>query len=82
MRWFNRLFAGYSVPMDGKRQVCKDAEVLPVLVGLLRDKDVEVQANAAGVIMNTVIITTGTNAHRLPQPSTQKLQTLNQDQFK
>lgn len=49
--------------MDGKRQVCEDAEVLPVLVGLLRDKDVEVQANAAGVIMNTVIITTGTNAH-------------------
>ncbi|XP_024660280.2 radial spoke head 14 homolog [Maylandia zebra] len=48
-----------SVPMDGKRQVCEDAEVLPVLVGLLRDKDVEVQANAAGVIMNTVIITTG-----------------------
>ncbi|XP_005754797.1 radial spoke head 14 homolog [Pundamilia nyererei] len=45
--------------MDGKRQVCEDAEVLPVLVGLLRDKDVEVQANAAGVIMNTVIITTG-----------------------
>lgn len=49
--------------MDGKRQVCEDAEVLPVLVGLLRDKDVEVQANAAGVIMNTIIITTGTNAH-------------------
>ncbi|XP_071340174.1 radial spoke head 14 homolog [Trachinotus anak] len=47
-----------SVPEDGKRQVCEEA-VLPVLVGLLQDEDVEVQANAAGVIMYTVIITTG-----------------------
>ncbi|XP_056232045.1 radial spoke head 14 homolog [Seriola aureovittata] len=47
-----------SIPEDGKRQVCKEA-VLPVLVGLLQDEDMEVQANAAGVIMYTVIITTG-----------------------
>ncbi|XP_022621611.1 radial spoke head 14 homolog isoform X2 [Seriola dumerili] len=47
-----------SIPEDGKRQVCKEA-VLPVLVGLLQDEDIEVQANAAGVIMYTVIITTG-----------------------
>ncbi|XP_030579519.1 radial spoke head 14 homolog [Archocentrus centrarchus] len=48
-----------SIPVEGKRQVCEDAEVLSVLIGLLQDKDVEVQANAAGVIMNTVIITRG-----------------------
>ncbi|XP_042276332.1 radial spoke head 14 homolog [Thunnus maccoyii] len=47
-----------SVPLDGKQQVCEKA-VLPVLVGLLKDEDVEVQANAAGTIMNTVIITAG-----------------------
>ncbi|XP_040897633.1 radial spoke head 14 homolog [Toxotes jaculatrix] len=47
-----------SVPEDGKRKVCEEA-VLPVLVGLLQDEDLEVQANAAGVIMYTVIITTG-----------------------
>lgn len=60
------LSAGFSVCEDGKRQVCEEA-VLPVLVDLLRDEDIEVQANAAGVIMNTVIITTGTNT-RLFQP--------------
>ncbi|GLD68444.1 radial spoke head 14 homolog [Lates japonicus] len=47
-----------SVPEDGKRQVCEEA-ILPVLVDLLQDEDVEVQANAAGVIMYTVVITTG-----------------------
>ncbi|KAF3695274.1 Radial spoke head 14 -like protein [Channa argus] len=45
-----------SVPEEGKLQVCDEA-LLPVLIGLLQDKDVEVQANAAGVIMYTVIIT-------------------------
>ncbi|KAG7219747.1 hypothetical protein INR49_018840 [Caranx melampygus] len=43
---------------SGKRQVCEEA-VLPVVVALLQDEDIEVQANAAGVVMNTVIITTG-----------------------
>ncbi|XP_077377939.1 radial spoke head 14 homolog [Festucalex cinctus] len=47
-----------SVPVEGKRQVC-EAAVLPVLADLLRDQDVDVQANAAGAIMNTVVITTG-----------------------
>lgn len=54
--------AGFSVCEDGKQQVCEEA-VLPVLVDLLQDEDIEVQANAAGVIMYTVIITTGTNTH-------------------
>ncbi|XP_049906241.1 radial spoke head 14 homolog [Epinephelus moara] len=47
-----------SVCDDGKRQVCEEA-VLPVVVNLLQDDDVEVQANAAGVIMYTIIIITG-----------------------
>ncbi|XP_035496878.2 radial spoke head 14 homolog [Scophthalmus maximus] len=47
-----------SVPEDGKRQVCEEA-VLPVVVALLQDDDVEVQANAAGVVMYTVVITAG-----------------------
>ncbi|XP_054467581.1 radial spoke head 14 homolog [Anoplopoma fimbria] len=47
-----------SVCEDGKHQVCEEA-LLPVLVELLQDGDVEVQANAAGVIMYTVIITAG-----------------------
>ncbi|XP_077456172.1 radial spoke head 14 homolog isoform X1 [Stigmatopora argus] len=47
-----------SVPVEGKRQVC-EAAVLPVLADLLRDRDVDVQANAAGAIMNTAVITTG-----------------------
>lgn len=48
-----------SVCEDGKWKVCEGA-VLPVLLKLLQDKDVEVQANAAGVVMYTVIITRGT----------------------
>uniref|UniRef100_A0A8C6NMD2 Dynein axonemal assembly factor 5 TPR repeats domain-containing protein n=1 Tax=Nothobranchius furzeri TaxID=105023 RepID=A0A8C6NMD2_NOTFU len=47
-----------SVPEDGKRQVC-DQQLLPVLVSLLQDEDVELQTNAAGVIMNVVILTSG-----------------------
>ncbi|KAG7490134.1 radial spoke head 14-like [Solea senegalensis] len=47
-----------SVPEDGKRRVCEEA-VLPVMVGLLQDTDVKVQANAAGVIMYTAITTPG-----------------------
>ncbi|TDH12642.1 hypothetical protein EPR50_G00049140 [Perca flavescens] len=47
-----------SVCEDGKLQVCEES-LLPVLVNLLHDEDIEVQANAAGVIMYTVIITTG-----------------------
>ncbi|XP_029019486.1 radial spoke head 14 homolog isoform X2 [Betta splendens] len=42
-----------SVCEDGKRQVCEQG-LLPVLLALLQDEDVEVQANAAGVIMFTV----------------------------
>ncbi|KAM9391548.1 radial spoke head 14 homolog [Pholidichthys leucotaenia] len=48
-----------SVPMDGKVQVCEEEDVLPLLVSLLVDGDIEVQTNAVGVIMNTVIITAG-----------------------
>ncbi|KAI4820953.1 hypothetical protein KUCAC02_028910 [Chaenocephalus aceratus] len=51
-----------SVCEDGMRQVC-EKEVLPVLVNLLRDEDVEVQANAAGVIMYAAITNEGTNSH-------------------
>lgn len=40
--------------------MCEEA-VLPVLLRLLQDEDVEVQTNAAGVIMYTVITTAGTN---------------------
>ncbi|KAK9521979.1 hypothetical protein VZT92_018480 [Zoarces viviparus] len=47
-----------SVCEDGRRQVCEE-ELLPVLVDLLQDQDLEVQTNAAGVIMYTVIITAG-----------------------
>ncbi|XP_076587454.1 radial spoke head 14 homolog [Chaetodon auriga] len=47
-----------SVCEDGKRRVCEEA-VLPVLVGLLQDEDIEVQVNAAGVIMYAVIISSG-----------------------
>ncbi|KAM9857931.1 radial spoke head 14 homolog [Aulostomus maculatus] len=47
-----------SVPVDGKQQVCEEV-VLPVLVALLQDQNLEVQVNAAGAIMNTAIITTG-----------------------
>ncbi|XP_049435333.1 radial spoke head 14 homolog [Epinephelus fuscoguttatus] len=47
-----------SVCDDGKRRVCEEA-VLPAVVNLLQDDDVEVQAYAAGVIMYTVIIITG-----------------------
>uniref|UniRef100_A0A8C2X3P6 Radial spoke head 14 homolog n=2 Tax=Cyclopterus lumpus TaxID=8103 RepID=A0A8C2X3P6_CYCLU len=47
-----------SVCEDGRRQVCEEA-LLPVLVDLLQDANVEVQANAAGVIMYTGINTAG-----------------------
>ncbi|TKS79169.1 Radial spoke head 14 -like protein [Collichthys lucidus] len=47
-----------SVCRDGKEQVCEQ-NLLPVLVGLLQDEDLEVQVNAVGVIMFTVTITTG-----------------------
>ncbi|XP_023151946.2 radial spoke head 14 homolog [Amphiprion ocellaris] len=47
-----------SIPVEGKRQVCEGA-VLPVLVGLLQDEDVDVRTNAAGVVMNVAIITAG-----------------------
>lgn len=55
---FPDVFVGCSVCEDGKQQVCEEA-VLPVLLHLLQDEDVEIQANAAGVIMYTVIITAG-----------------------
>ncbi|XP_069581677.1 radial spoke head 14 homolog isoform X3 [Brachyistius frenatus] len=48
-----------SVPVDGKRQVCEEEELLPVLLHLLQDEDVDVRTNAAGVIMNVAIITAG-----------------------
>jgi hypothetical protein len=44
----------------GEERVC-DGGLLPLLVKLLSDSDPEVQANAAGTIMNTVIITKGTH---------------------
>uniref|UniRef100_A0A672JFH7 Radial spoke head 14 homolog n=1 Tax=Salarias fasciatus TaxID=181472 RepID=A0A672JFH7_SALFA len=45
-----------SVPVDGKRQLCEQ-DVLRLIVPLLKDEDVRVQTNAAGVVMNTVILT-------------------------
>lgn len=45
--------------------MCEEA-VLPVLLRLLQDEDVEVQTNAAGVVMYTVIITAGTNTPKFP----------------
>ncbi|KAI3372989.1 hypothetical protein L3Q82_023430 [Scortum barcoo] len=54
----NRVQSASDVCEDGRQQVCEEA-VLPLLVGLLQDDDVEVQANAAGVIMYTVVLTTG-----------------------
>lgn len=48
----------FSVCEDGKWRVCEGA-VLPVLLNLLQDNDVEVQANAVGVVMYTVILTRG-----------------------
>ncbi|PWA15655.1 hypothetical protein CCH79_00020781 [Gambusia affinis] len=47
-----------SVPADGKQQVC-DQGILSTLLALLHDRDLDVQTNAAGVIMNTVIIRPG-----------------------
>ncbi|XP_036954264.1 radial spoke head 14 homolog [Acanthopagrus latus] len=47
-----------SVCEDGRQQVCEQA-LLPVLVGLLREDDIEVQIHAAGVIMYVVVITPG-----------------------
>ncbi|TKS82862.1 Radial spoke head 14 -like protein [Collichthys lucidus] len=43
---------------DRKEQVCEQ-NLLPVLVDLLQDEDLEDQVNAVGVIMFTVTITTG-----------------------
>ncbi|XP_037536758.1 radial spoke head 14 homolog [Nematolebias whitei] len=47
-----------SVPVDGKQQVCEE-QILPILVDLLQDEDLEVQTNTAGVLMNATIITAG-----------------------
>ncbi|KAI4896022.1 hypothetical protein NFI96_011277 [Prochilodus magdalenae] len=47
-----------SVPLEGKVKVCEE-EVLPVAVRLLSDADPGVSANAAGIIMNTAVITRG-----------------------
>uniref|UniRef100_A0A3Q1EBZ3 Radial spoke head 14 homolog n=1 Tax=Acanthochromis polyacanthus TaxID=80966 RepID=A0A3Q1EBZ3_9TELE len=47
-----------SIPVEGKRQVCEGA-VLPVLIGLLQDEDLDVRTNAAGVVMHAAIITEG-----------------------
>lgn len=44
--------------------MCEGA-VLPVLAGLLQDEDVEVQTNAAGVLMYTAILTGGTDTQTL-----------------
>uniref|UniRef100_A0A3B3ZKL9 Radial spoke head 14 homolog n=1 Tax=Periophthalmus magnuspinnatus TaxID=409849 RepID=A0A3B3ZKL9_9GOBI len=48
-----------SIPLEGKRQICA-LGVLSDLLTLLRDPDTEVRANAAGVCMNTFVITAGT----------------------
>ena len=55
-----RFSVRFSVCEDGKRQVCEGA-VLPALGRLLGDEDVQVQVNAAGVIMYAVVITAGSN---------------------
>ncbi|KAJ0068217.1 hypothetical protein NL108_017545, partial [Boleophthalmus pectinirostris] len=45
-----------SVPVEGKQQICA-LDLLSDLLPLLHDPDVEVRTNAAGVCMNTLIIT-------------------------
>lgn len=47
-----------SVPLEGKNQVWQ-YNVIPILVDLLVDADVEVQANAAGALMNAAVTTEG-----------------------
>ncbi|XP_055017704.1 radial spoke head 14 homolog [Boleophthalmus pectinirostris] len=47
-----------SVPVEGKQQICA-LDLLSDLLPLLHDPDVEVRTNAAGVCMNTLIITAG-----------------------
>lgn len=47
-----------SVPPEGKIQVWQH-DVIPILVHLLKDRDEEVQANAAGALMNATVTTEG-----------------------
>lgn len=47
-----------SVPLEGKVQVWQH-DVIPILVHLLKDRDEEVQANAAGALMNATVTTEG-----------------------
>lgn len=59
-----------SVPLEGKVQVWQH-DVIPILVHLLKDRDEEVQANAAGALMNAAVTTEGEAARagvcRLPR---------------
>ncbi|XP_027024062.1 radial spoke head 14 homolog [Tachysurus fulvidraco] len=47
-----------SVTAEGKVRLCEE-KVVPMLVKLLSDDDLEVQANAAGALMYTTVITQG-----------------------
>lgn len=47
-----------SIPLEGKNQV-KQHDVIPILVHLLKDQEPEVQANAAGALMNAAVTTEG-----------------------
>nr|XP_058896146.1 radial spoke head 14 homolog isoform X1 [Kogia breviceps] len=47
-----------SIPLEGKNQVWQH-NVIPILVHLLKDKEEEVQANAAGALMYVTVTTKG-----------------------
>lgn len=53
-----RVCVRRSIPLEGKIQVWQH-DVIPILVHLLKDKEEEVQANAAGALMNATVTTEG-----------------------
>ena len=48
-----------TVPLEGKKEACRNKDVVPLLVLLLRDVNDEVKANAAGALMTIAITTEG-----------------------
>ena len=54
-----RVLMDVTVPLEGKKEACKIAEVVPLLVFLLKDLNDEVRANAAGALMTIAITTEG-----------------------
>lgn len=47
-----------SIPLEGKNQVWQH-DIIPILVHLLKDKEEEVQASAAGALMYVTVTTKG-----------------------